>query len=311
MNLNYFQRYWTTIFVYLVLAILVVVASMLSEVFPTSRNFNNILIQAIPIAFVSFGQTFVILTEGIDLSMGAVVSLTTCLTTGMILGRESLVVPVVALVIVLALFIGFCNGFLITRIGVSPLVTTLGMMGLIEGVALIYTNVPYGAVPESFYFIAWGKMGFIPFPVFLMGMAAVVGIIILKRTRFGRYVYATGGDEEIARLSGIKTHRVKIISYMICSFTAGLTGIFLASRMGMGDPLIGERYMLDSIVPVLIGGTSLSGGKGGLGGTIPGVFILAILANVLNLLGVSGWWNWIVEGIIIIIAVAFYWKEKE
>ena len=153
-------------------------------------------------------------------------------------------------------------------------------------------------------------MWFIPFPILLFAAAAAIGIIVLRRTTFGRYVYGTGGNEEVARLSGIKTGRVKIITYMICSFTAALTGLVLASRMGMGDPLVGERYMLDSILPVLIGGTSLTGGKGGVSGTIPGVFIFAILSNTLNLLNVSAYWQWIVEGVIVITAVAFYWKEK-
>ena len=153
-------------------------------------------------------------------------------------------------------------------------------------------------------------MGFLPFPTFYLAAVAVVGIIVLHRTAFGRYVYATGGNEEVSRLSGIKTDRVKILVYMICSFTGGLTGLFLASRMGMGDPLAGERYMLDSIVPVLIGGTSLTGGKGGLAGTLAGVFIITILSNALNLLDVSSYWQWVVQGAIIILAVAFYWKQK-
>lgn len=278
--------------------------------FLTTRNFDNILRQAVALGIVSVGQTFAILTAGIDLSVGSVISLTSCLTTGMIFGRESLVIPVIALVLGLALFIGFSNGFIITRTGVHPLIVTLGMMSVVQGAVLVYTKAPYGSIPESFSFLAWGKVGFLPFPVFLLAAVAAAGMVVLRKTTFGRYVYATGGNEEIARLSGINTGRVKIFTYMICSFTAALTGLFLASRMGMGDPLAGERFMLDSIVPVLIGGTSLTGGKGGLTGTIAGIFILTILSNALNLLDVSSYWQWIVEGGIIIVAVAFYWKEK-
>jgi ribose transport system permease protein len=294
----------------MILAILVLAGTLISPVFFTSRNFNNILLQAIALGFVSIGQTFVILTEGIDLSMGSVVSLTMCLTTGIILGKAPLVLPVILLVTLLALSIGFCNGLIHTKTKISPLIVTLGMMSVLKGSALLYTTEPYGSMPSFFSYIAWGKVGFIPFPVFLLATALFIGMVILKKTTLGRYVYATGGNEEVARLTGIKTHKIKIIAYMISSFTACLTGLFLSSRMGMGDPLIGDRYMLDSIIPVLIGGTSLSGGKGGLFGTLIGVFILTIVANLLNLLGVSGWWNWTVEGVIIIIAVAFYRKEQ-
>ena len=310
MNIDRLKGHQTTIVVYLVLVLLVVVTSLLSDVFLTYRNFDNILRQAVALGIVSIGQTFAILTAGIDLSVGSVISLTSCLTTGMILGREPLVLPVIALVLFLAILIGFSNGFLITRTGVHPLIVTLGMMSVVQGAVLVYTKAPYGSIPSSFGYVAWGKVGFIPFPVFILAAVAVAGLIVLRQTTFGRYVYATGGNEEIARLSGINTHRIKVLTYIICSFTAALTGLFLASRMGMGDPLAGERFMLDSIVPVLIGGTSLTGGKGGLTGTIAGIFILTILSNALNLLDVSSYWQWIVQGGIIIVAVAFYWKGK-
>lgn len=295
--------------VYLVLLGLIVATSLLSDIFLTSRNIQNLLRQVVPIGVVSVGQTFAILTAGIDLSVGSVVSMASCLTSGMILGRESYILPVVAFVIVLALFIGFCNGFIITRTRVHPLIVTLGMMSVIQGGLLLYTKSPIGSVPAVFDFVAWGKLWIIPSPIFIFAVLAAAGVFLLRRTTFGRYVYATGGNEEVARLSGIKTDRVKIITYMICSFTAAVTGIFLASRMGMGDPLVGERYMLDSILPVLIGGTSLSGGKGSVVATVAGVFIFAILSNALNLLDVSAYWQWIVKGLIIIVAVAFYTKK--
>jgi ribose transport system permease protein len=309
-NIERWKERWTTIVVYLVLAVLMIFTGLASDVFFTSRNFDNIARQAAGLGLVSIGQTFAILTAGIDLSLGSVVSLTSCLTTGLVLGKPGLLIPVIALVIALALLVGFLNGFIITRSGVHALIVTLGMMSVVQGAVLLYTKAPYGEIPESFGFLAWGKLGPIPVPVFLLGAVAAVAIVVLHRTTFGRYVYATGGNEEVARLSGIKTARVKIYTYMICSFTAALSGLFLASRMGMGDPLVGQAYMLDSIVPVLIGGTSLTGGKGGVVGTLPGIFIMVVLSNALNLLDVSSYWQWIVEGGIIIVAVAFYWREK-
>ena len=310
MRYRLFKPDRNTIIVYFVLVGLIIATSLLSDIFLTARNIQNLLRQVVPLGLVSVGQTFAILTAGIDLSIGSVVSMASCLTTGMILGREPLILPVVAFVVGLALLIGFCNGFVITRTRVHPLIVTLGMMSVVQGGLLLYTKSPVGSVPSVFDFLAWGKVWIVPFPIFLFAAVAAAGIYILRRTTLGRYVYATGGSEEVARLSGIKTDRVKIITYMICSFTAALTGIFLASRMGMGDPLVGERYMLDSILPVLIGGTSLSGGKGGISATIAGVFILAILSNALNLLDVSAYWQWIVKGLIIIVAVAFYTQKK-
>lgn len=310
MKFTGWKEHWATIIVYLVLVVLILVTSLVSDFFFTARNFNNIFRQAVALGLVSIGQTFAILTAGIDLSIGSVVSLTSCLTTGMVKGQAHLLIPVICLVLGVALLIGFLNGFVITRTGVHPLIVTVGMMSVVQGAVLVYTKAPSGSIPSSFSFLAWGKVGFLPFPIFYLAAVAVVGIMVLHRTAFGRYVYATGGNEEVSRLSGIKTDRVKILVYMICSFTGALTGLFLASRMGMGDPLAGERYMLDSIVPVLIGGTSLTGGKGGLAGTLAGVFIITILSNALNLLDVSSYWQWVVQGAIIILAVAFYWKQK-
>ena len=309
MNLGKFKEYRTIIIVYFILFLLVMISALFAPMFLTARNISNILRQAVGIGLVSIGQTYAILTAGIDLSVGSVISLTSCLTAGLMMGKNSMFIPVAALVIGLGLVAGFMNGFIIIKTGISPLIVTLGTMSIIQGVVFMYTNAAYGETAPLLMSLAWGQIGFVPVPfLFLIAMAAV-GIFVLKRTPFGRHIYALGGNEEIARRSGVKTDRVKIYTYMLCSLTAVLTGLFLAGRMGMGDPLIGAPYMLDSLVPVLVGGTLLSGGKGGLSGTVAGIFILTVLSNTLNLLGVSGYWQWIVEGVIILGAVAFYEKS--
>ena len=310
MDLKYLREHRTTVGVYIILFLIILVSSLLSDVFLQPRNINNLLRQAVCLGLVSIGQTFVILGAGIDLSVGAVISLISCLTTGLIMGSEPLTIPVAFLMIALALFIGFCNGFIITRTGIPPLIVTLGTMEIIQGAVFIYTDAPYGESSQMLELLGWGQFGFFPISFLLFALAAGVGIFVLKRTRFGRYIYAIGGNEETARLSGIKVSRIKIYSYMICSFMACLTGLCLASRMGMGDPSAGEPFMLDSLIPVLLGGTSLMGGIGGVVGTIAGIFILTILNNSLNLLDVSGYWQWVVQGIIIVVAVAFYFREK-
>ncbi len=296
--------------VYIILAALIIIAGILSDTFLNPNNIENLMRQVVGLGFVSIGQTLTILTAGIDLSVGSVVSMASTLTSGLIDGRDAYIFPVIGLIVALALGIGFINGVIIVKTRVHPLIVTLGMMSAVQGLLLLYTKQPIGSVPISFDFLAWGKVWIIPFPIILLAIVAAAGIIFLRKTTIGRHVFATGGNEEAARLSGINTNKVKILIYMLCSCTAAFTGIFLASRMGMGEPLVGERYMLDSIIPVLIGGTALTGGKGGIGSTIAGVFIFIILSNVLNLLEVSSYWQLIVKGAIIIISVAFY-TEKE
>jgi ribose transport system permease protein len=315
MHVGLFKRHSSLFIVYMILVLLILATGLLSDVFFTFRNLENLLRQVPPLGFVSIGQTFAILTAGIDLSIGSVVSMASVLTTGIIQGQENLVFPVLVLVFGLALLIGFINGMVISKTGVHPLIVTLGMMSVVQGGILLYTKAPTGSVPLSFDFIAWGNVLLfntvrIPFPILLLAGVAAIAIVFLRLTVFGRYVYATGGNEEVARLSGIKTDRVKVIVYMICSFTASLTGIMLASRMGMGDPLVGERYMLDSIIPVLIGGTRLTGGVGGVGGTVGGILIFIILSNALNLLDVTAYWQWIAEGLVVIVSVSLYFRQK-
>ncbi len=304
------KRNSTIILVYTVLAVLIIATGVLSSVFLTSRNLVNLLRQLAPLGLVCIGQTFAILTAGIDLSIGSVVSMASCLTSGLINGQPQSVLPVLALVLGLALLVGFMNGFVISRTRVSPLIVTLGMMSVVQGGILLYAKAPLGAIPQSLGFVAWGSVAGVPFPAILFVVVAAVAILFLRRSPFGRYVYAVGGDEEVARLSGIKVSVVKIIVYMTSSVMAAITGVFLAARMGMGDPLIGERYMLDSIIPVLIGGTRLTGGKGGVPGTIGGVLIFTVLSNALNLLGVSAYWQWIVEGLVVIVSVSLYFRKK-
>jgi ribose transport system permease protein len=310
LNLSHLKEHRTLLVVYFILVLLVAGSSAVSDTFLKPNNISNVLRQAVAIGLVSIGQTFVIITAGIDLSVGSVISLTSCLAAGFMRGRDAMIIPVVALVIALALIIGFCNGFIIVKMGITPLIVTLGTMSIIQGAVLVYTDAAYGEVAPAFFFLSWGEIGWIPFPVLLLAALGAAGVFVLRRTPFGRYIYAVGGNEETARLSGVKAGKVKVYTYMTCSFMAALTGLFLTSRMGMGDPLIGVPYMLDSLVPVLIGGTLLSGGKGSLIGTFAGIFILTVLSNSLNLLEVSGYWQWVVEGTIILVAVAFYEKRR-
>lgn len=309
MNLKFLKEHKSVVAVYAILIFLVVFASLVSDPFLTTRNVKNILRQAVALGLVSIGQTLVILIGGLDLSVGSVISLTTCLTAGLMLGRDSMAIPVVSLVIALGLLVGFSNGLIVVKTRISPLIVTLGMMSIIQGIVFMYTDAACGEISPCFSFFAWGKVAFVPFPFLVLAATGAGGVILLRWTTFGRYLYSIGGNEHTARLSGINIDWIKVFTYTICSFTAVLTGLFLVSRMGMGDPWTGERYMIDSLVPVLIGGTVLGGGRGGLIGTFAGILILSVLSNVFNLLNVSAYWQWVLEGVIIVIAVGFYGKR--
>jgi len=308
--MTFVRNHSTTIMPFAALFILFISFSLFSDIFRSYANIENILIASVVLGIVSIGQTFAILSEGIDLSVGSVIGLTTCLAAGMINGQDNLALPVVILVLFIALFIGFCNGFIIVKTGVSPLIVTLGMMSIVQGIALLYSIGPIGAVPDYWLNIAWGKFLFIPIPIIILAIVAALGIFVLKRTSYGRHLYATGGNDEVARLSGINIGKIRIITYMLCSFLAALTGLFLTCRMGMGDPVIGEAYMIESLVPVLVGGTAFEGGKGGIAGTLAGIYILTVVMNAMNIFGISTYYEWIVIGGIILIVASFYLKEK-
>lgn len=292
------------------LVALILGGSLLSDRFGTLQNFANVLEQCVSLGFVSLGQTLVILTGGIDLSIGALINLTSSLTSGFINGRAELLIPVICGVLLLGIAIGALNGVLVVGLGVHPLVVTIGMMSVLQGVTLVYTLMPPGSVPLSFEFFAYGRVWGVPFGIMVMLAIFLVLGLFLKRVRLGRYIYAVGGNIEAARLSGISANRVLIFVYASCGFFAALTGVYLVSRMGIGDPWMGQGYTLASITPVVVGGTILAGGKGGVLGSLIGVFLISFLNNMLNFLDVSTFYQWIVQGVIIIIAVSFYIERQ-
>jgi ribose transport system permease protein len=215
----------------------------------------------------------------------------------------------------LALAIGFTNSQVITRLRVAPFIATMGVGAIVQGLVLLYAKRPGGKIAPGWDFLAEGKIGPVPFPVLLLIGFALVTILYLRRTASGRHIVATGGSEIIARLSGIVTWRVIALAYMFSSFMAAMSGLYLTSRMGAGDPLMGglayDRYDLDSITAVLIGGTRLGGGKGGVLGTMIGVLIVSVLNNLFNLTGVNPYLQWTIKGLIFIGAVAIYATRRQ
>jgi ribose/xylose/arabinose/galactoside ABC-type transport system permease subunit len=267
------------------------------EAFLTTENISNVLRQNSMLGFVALGMTFVILTGGIDLSVGALLAVSGVVAA--YLASLGVVVAVVGGVAAAAL-LGTVNGLLITKARIPPFITTLAMLIGARGAALAATNeqsilVPAGA--ESFTSLGRGSVGLFPYPIILLVVAYVLGMLALRYTRFGRHVYAVGDSEEAARLMGLEVDRVIIATYALSGALAGVAGVVLAARLGSGQAVAGTGWELDAIAAVVVGGTLLTGGEGGAGATLVGVLLLAVIFNLFNLEGtISPWWQWVLRG---------------
>lgn len=290
----------------LLLIALVAAGALLSDRFARVGNLLTVLEQSAPLAFVAIGQTFVILEGGIDLSVGAIAAGSTVVLAGAVNGREMLMWPMLIAVLAVATLAGLVNGLLVARTKVHPLIVTLGTSSALNGAVLLYTLQPTGKTPFWFESFAFGRVAGLPVSaVFVAAAFALVGWM-LHATPLGRGVFAVGGNPEAARLSGIAVDRVTMFVYAASGFFAGMAGIYFVSRMGIGDPRVGEPLTLASITPVIVGGTMLGGGRGGVWGTLVGVLLISVLNNVLNYTNVSTFVQWVVQGLIIMVAVSVF-----
>lgn len=292
----------------LVLLAFCIVLTIASPYFLTSKNILNVLRQVSVSGLLSIGMTFVILTGGIDLSVGSV------LAFGGVFGasfastalRSTTLSPV--LCIFLALLSGFAfggvTGFLISKFDLAPFIITLGTMSIARGLTYIYTDgMPIPQLDERFLFIGKGYLFNLPIPVVVFAIVFIIAWIALNKTRYGRYVYAVGGSEKSARISGINTKLVIFSVYAISGVLSALGGVILTARTTAGLPQAGTAYEMDAIASVVIGGTSLAGGQGSLFGTLIGILIMGVMNNGLDLLGVSSYYQQVFKGLIIIAAV--------
>jgi len=280
--------------------------------FLTVSNVVNMLQRSVALGIVSAGQTVVILLGSLDLSVAQLIGLSSLLAATTMDGSSANVVPAVALVLGVGAGVGLLNGLIITKLRVNAFIATLGMALIIKGLIDNNWDGPAGAVPEGFKSFGYTRFGVIPASAFLL-LAVVAAIyFVLRYTRFGYRIYAVGGDEDVSKLSGLRTHRTIIAAHVVCSLTAAITGLFLASRLAAGTPTVGVDggYDLESIAAVVLGGTALMGGRGGVLGTIGGVFILAVLDNTFNQLEVNPFLKDVVRGLIIIAAVAVYARRQ-
>jgi ribose transport system permease protein len=293
-----------------ILAATVALAIIFIPQFSSAYNLGNVMIQSIPLMFVAAGQTIILLTGSLDMSTGDIVTLTTILASTLM--RPTGIVVTVLVCMAASLAIGAVNGVGVAKFKLPPFLMTMAMMFGLQGINLYLRPVPGGYISSGFRTIAQARVGMVP-------VAGVVTLLILalvamhvRRSSFGLHLYAVGGDERRARLAGISPDRVKIYAYMAGGLLAALAGLFLAARTGTGDRFIGNSYTFDSVTAAVLGGTSLFGGKGNLWGSIASAMLLGVIGNVLNLLHVVTYWQWIIKGLLLIFAVTAYamWEVR-
>ncbi len=299
---NIYRKYGTVI----ALFVLVLIISVMNSKFLSMYNILNIFRQVSINGLIAFGMTFVILTGGIDLSVGAILAL-----TGMVLGLmiasgtpDLIAIP---LVLLLGALLGWFNGVLISKVKLQAFIVTLATMTMFSGITMIISDgIPAMGITENsplLNFFSQGDILGIPFPMIVLLVVFTLLLIVLQKTVFGRGVYAIGGNEEVARLSSLPTDRIKTSVYIISGAMSALAGVILTSRLSSSQPTAGSGFELDAIAAVVIGGTSLAGGRGRLFGTLIGVLIIGVLNNGLNIIGVSAFYQQFIKGLVILLAV--------
>jgi len=290
--------------VFLIFVGLCVLLSLLSDSFLSSSNLLNVALQTSIVAITAVGMTFTMLTAGIDLSVGSIVALSSALSAGLIIKQGLPIYPAMALALAGGAGLGAISGLLIVKGRLPPFVATLAMMAVGRGLTLAYTQgwtIPI--MLDEFTFWGSGEIGPIPVPVVVLAVVFAAAYIVLSRTKFGLHVYAVGGHQETARLAGINIGLVTTAVYVISGLTAALAGIITAARLWSAQPNVAAGLELDAIAASVLGGTSLFGGVGSVGGTIIGAFIMGVLNNGLNLLEVSSYYQKVIKGIVFILAV--------
>ncbi len=290
-----------------VLVVMALVFGFLSPTFLEPGNLSNILKQASLLGFVALGTCFVLIGGGLDLSVGSVVALSSVLIAGL----SATFPPIVGIHVALlaGILVGVANGYFVTAFNFQPIIVTISSMAIVRGIAMAYSDSRpiFGTLPEELFLLADGVVFGLPVPALLFFLACTISALFLRYTNLGRQIYQVGGNEEAARLAGINVARVKIVTYAISGFLSAIAGLMLVARMQSGEAVrTGVGWELDAIAAAAIGGVSLMGGIGTVAGTLCGALIIGMMANAFNLLGVNPYWQRIVIGIVLAIAVASY-----
>ncbi len=295
------------------LIILIVFVSVLNPAFLQVNNLLNLMRQLIINGFIALGMTFVILTGGIDLSVGSTLAFTSAIFAGLLQNGMNTGLAIL-ITLALGLALGLLNGLLITKGKLAPFIVTLATMTIFRGLTLVYMDGRPISGPKdnfAFQFLGKGQVFGIPFQVILFLIVYIVLSTLLNKTSHGRKIFAVGGNEKASFISGIKIDKVKVLVYVISALMAVVSGLVLTSRLNSAQPTAGSAYEMDAIAAVVLGGTSMTGGSGSLTGTLIGILILGVLNNGLNLLGVSSFYQQIVKGVVILIAVLIDRKRNK
>jgi ribose transport system permease protein len=297
--------------VWLLVTVLVVVSAILSEDFRTLANLSNISRQAVVLSLVALGQFAVVLTGGVDLSLGMVVRISAISTAITIGGFEERTLLGLGIALLVGLIVGVANGAVVVWLRVPAFIATFGTMAILQGISLLIASTPRGETSGTLSrFWAW-QLGQVYVVVLITAVVWALVWLTLNWTVWGRHVYAIGGDDQIARASGVRTSWVRFSVYVAAALLAAIAGIATASRAGVGDPNAGAGLEFEALAAVVIGGASLAGGRGRVVGVLGGVVLLSIIGNVFNLLGVSVWYQQLLKGAIILIGAAAYLGRRE
>lgn len=308
----YFKENLGIIVAFLVLCVFLSVFPKTSGSFFTRQNIFNVLRQISTNLFLACGMTMVIILGGIDLSVGSIIALSGCISAGCV-ARYNLPLPIALLMgLLVGLLVGMFNGAVISKTTIPAFIVTLATMNIAKGLAYVYTGgSPVRVVTKEWQFLGAGYVGIFPTPVVILVIVLIITAIIMNKTKMGRHMYAVEGNQQAAEFSGIKVEKVKFFVHAFSGLMAGLAGIVLASRMYSGQPTAGDGAEMDAIAAVVVGGTSMAGGSGKIGGTIIGGLIIGVLNNGLNLLNVNSFWQYVVKGVVILLAVFLdYFRNK-
>ncbi|HEY71018.1 MAG TPA: ABC transporter permease [Anaerolineae bacterium] len=299
-----------THYVYVILVLIWIISAIASPYFRMVPTYSNILTSAVPIALIGLAQTVVVISRGFDLSVGAVASMATAVASvAMVKG----IIPSIILVLIIAVAIGAINGLGVTKLGINPFIMTLCMMFFLSGLNLLIRPSPGGYIPDNYKEVLLFQVGDFPLTAFLILVCtAIVGSILLQRRRLGREIYAVGGAPERARMSGINVDQTLIKTYIISAIASALGGLFIAARIGSGNAEAGAPYLFDSFTTVFMGGTLVTGGVGGYGGTLGAALIISSLGRILQFLGINIWNQFIAKGALLasVAGLQIYFARK-
>jgi ribose transport system permease protein len=298
------------VFIYALVLLVGIGASIYSERFRDSGNLTNVLRQTIVLGLLAVGQSVVILAGGIDMSVALIARLSTLIVAVLFGGNDGLILPLIGLGLAIGAGLGLINGLIITRVYASPFIVTFGMFSILSGISLAIASSPVGKIPAAYLTLYDASLG--PLPVSVLAMAGVwfAAWLLTSRTRFGRALFAVGGSQRVARLSAINVSRTLVGAYVLSGLCAAAGGLFILARTGVGDPKMAEGLDFQSIVAVALGGISLSGGRGSMLGTLGGVLLLGVVANMFNILQVDSFFQQLILGLVVLITVATYRTGK-